>query len=63
MGEPRKKILRGWVGKQEFADCISDWFLDGRDLPYLYNLRYEEKDWTQSQWPPIKVTVTIEWED
>ena len=54
-----RMVFTRWLGKDgKVADCIIDWPLD-----LLINLdrhKGKKSDWLDEEWPPVKVTITVE---
>jgi hypothetical protein len=51
----KKTIIKGWIGK---SVSRVNWTDD--DLLNIYRTKGRKFDWHQDDWPPIKVTITIE---
>jgi len=60
-----KKVFKGWVSKDygldDFAGFDSE--SDQLELIYVYRTKGEKSDWGESDWPPVRVTITVEVED
>jgi hypothetical protein len=54
--------LHGWMGKDAYETFIKHpEFGHGEyRIPTLVKERGTEKDWTNWNWPPVEVTITIE---
>jgi len=61
--ERGKKVLKGWVGKQELKECTEVWGDVIYDFPHFFRKRGKRRDWAPDQWPPVKVKIVLKWED
>jgi hypothetical protein len=55
------RITTGWVGKLEWAEWKNANKFDGdkANLPEVKRIKADQDYW-QSEWPPVKVRITVE---
>ena len=52
----RKRVIRGWGGKNGVAMCVN--FNEIR--LYISEKPGHEEEWDADEWPPVRVKVTVE---
>lgn len=58
-----KKVYRGWVEKDNHGPSVGSWFFDEElklKFPTIFKTKGKKKEWDDYQWPPKKITITIE---
>lgn len=57
-----KKTFTGWIGKREAKEFCWEKQSVASELkmPSVYKRKETEHDWPESDWPPIKVEITVE---
>lgn len=70
-----KKTLTGWIGKDDYQEILEDknaflepglTDLDGYLIVikhHIFTNKGSKRDWCRLEWPPKKITLTIEIED
>jgi hypothetical protein len=57
-----KKVFKGWVGKNDKLGGIVAWDSFGQLETSIEEKRLNKDFWTDEDWPPRKVKVTVEFE-
>ena len=58
-----KKVFKGWIAKSYISDDFG-WtrgeFFNVLDMPEIFETKDTKEDWDDFDWPPKKITITVE---
>ena len=61
----KRKVFKGWIGKTVRIDEIGRW--EGELLhinsDFIWKTKGKKAEWMPDNWPPRRVTITVEVED
>jgi hypothetical protein len=58
-----RKTFKGWVGKMVMNNGIQKHWREKGYCISMFKRKGKKAEWESKDWPPLKVTITVEMED